>query len=144
MSEVPNLDTVVVDTSAIVAILKDEPEAEHFRQILVDIPLALISAATWTELMIVTLMAGGSQLVVECQGLLHELGIEPSPMQAADADEAFDAYRRYGRGTGHGAKLNFGDCFSYALAKSLGKDLLYKGDDFPQTDIRAATWRNPS
>lgn len=136
MSELPNLDTIVVDTSAIVAILKDEPEAENFRQILVDVPLALISSPTWTELMIVTLMAGGSGLVEECQLLLRELGIEPSPMQPADASAAFDAYRRYGRGTGHNAKLNFGDCFSYALAKSLGVDLLYKGDDFTHTDIR--------
>lgn len=138
MSAVPNLDTVVVDTSAIVAILKDEPEAEHFRRILVDIPSALISAATWTELMIVTFVAGGSQLVGECQGLLRELNIEPTPILPADAGAAFDAYRRYGRGTGHAAKLNFGDCFSYALAKSTGSDLLYKGQDFAQTDVRAA------
>ena len=92
--------------------------------------------------MIVTLIAGGPPLVEQCQDLLRELNIEPSPMQPAAAGAAFDAYRRYGRGTGHPAKLNFGDCFSYAMAKSLGEDLLYKGDDFTHTDIRAATWRN--
>lgn len=141
MSGSPNSGALVVDTSAIVAILKDEPEAEQFRQILADAPLALMCSGTWLELMIVVLNAGGDELVRECQELLRELDITPSPLSADGAATALDAYRRYGRGTDHRARLNFGDAFAYALAKVHETDLLYKGDDFAHTDIQAATWR---
>ncbi|TIO80815.1 MAG: type II toxin-antitoxin system VapC family toxin [Mesorhizobium sp.] len=126
---------MVIDTSAIVVIALNESEAPSFEQRIADDPIRLISAATVLEaaMVIETRLGepGGSELDL----WLHKAGIET--VEAEHADQARRAWRRYGKGR-HPAGLNFGDCFSYALAALTGEPLLYKGNDFSQTDIRAA------
>jgi len=128
---------MVIDTSAIVAIALDEPEAPSFEERIVDDPVRLVSAATVLEAAMVLEArlgeAGGSELDL----WLHKIGAEIVPVSADDADQARRAWRRYGKGR-HPAGLNYGDCFSYALAFLTGEPLLYKGNDFSQTDISAA------
>ncbi|MEW9617731.1 type II toxin-antitoxin system VapC family toxin [Shinella sp. S4-D37] len=128
---------MVIDTSAIVAIALDEPEAPSFEERIADDPVRLISAATVLEAAMVLETrlgeAGGSELDL----WLHKIGAEIVPVSTGDADQARRAWRRYGKGR-HPAGLNYGDCFSYALAFLTGEPLLYKGNDFSQTDIRAA------
>ncbi|EHK52560.1 type II toxin-antitoxin system VapC family toxin [Allomesorhizobium alhagi] len=128
---------MVIDTSAIVAIALNEPEAPSFEQRIADDPVRLIAAATVLEaaMVIETRLGepGGSELDL----WLHKAGIEIVAVDAEHADQARRAWRRYGKGR-HPAGLNFGDCFSYALAALTGEPLLYKGNDFSQTDIRAA------
>jgi ribonuclease VapC len=128
---------MVIDTSAIVAIALNEPEATAFEQRFADDPVRLISAATVLEaaLVLETRLGelGGSELDL----WLHKVGIEIVAVEPDHADQARRAWRRYGRGR-HPAGLNYGDCFSYALAALSGEPLLYKGHDFAQTDIRAA------
>jgi ribonuclease VapC len=126
---------MVIDTSAIVAIALGEPEAPLFEQHIADDPIRLISAATVLEaaMVIETRLgeAGGSELDL----WLHRIGVEIVAVEPEHADQARRAWRRYGKGR-HPAGLNFGDCFSYALALLTGEALLFKGNDFPLTDIR--------
>lgn len=128
---------MVIDASAIVAIAFNEPEAKSFRERVADDPVRLISAATVFEasMVIETRLgeAGGGNLDL----WLHKADVEIVPVTAEHADQARRAWRRYGKGR-HPAGLNFGDCFSYALAALSGEPLLFKGNDFSQTDIRAA------
>ncbi|AYD00710.1 type II toxin-antitoxin system VapC family toxin [Neorhizobium sp. NCHU2750] len=128
---------MVIDTSAIVAIALNEPEAPTFEQCIADDPVRLISAATWLEVAIVIETrlgaAGGSELDL----WLHKIGAEIIAVDASLADQARRAWRRYGKGR-HPAALNYGDCFSYALAMLTGERLLYKGNDFSKTDIQPA------
>ncbi|WP_426232521.1 type II toxin-antitoxin system VapC family toxin [Pararhizobium sp. DWP3-4] len=128
---------MVIDTSAIVAIAQNEPEAAKFEQSIADDPVRLISAATLLEAAMVIEArlgeAGGSELDL----WLHKIGVEIVAVEPDHADHARRAWRRYGKGR-HPAGLNFGDCFSYALAELTGEPLLYKGNDFSKTDIRAA------
>jgi ribonuclease VapC len=130
---------MVIDTSAIVAFLLDEPESKSFAQILAaNSPLA-ISAVTLHEASVV--MAGkakqaGVQLFDD---FLRDSAIEVSSVTTEDALAAREAYFRYGRGY-HPAQLNLADCFAYALAKGRNEPLLFKGDDFAKTDIVPA-WR---
>ncbi len=128
---------IVVDTSALYAILSDETEAETFKRILsVEVGICL-SAPTWVE----AVMVCRSRLphgLERLERLASVLSMERQAFDARQADLAAEAFRRYGRGSGHPARLNFGDCFSYALARSLDAALLYKGDDFVHTDIRSA------
>jgi ribonuclease VapC len=128
---------MVIDTSAIVAIALNEPEAPSFEQRIADDPVRLISAATVLEaaMVIETRLGepGGSELDL----WLHKAGLEIVAVAPEHADQARRAWRRYGKGR-HPASLNFGDCFSYALAALTGEPLLYKGNDFSQTDIQAA------
>jgi ribonuclease VapC len=131
---------IVIDTSAIVAVFKGEADAERIALCIDDADLLLFSAASLLEASMVlsgmrsTLEAGDEWL----DRLLAEQDVVIEPVTAAQAQLARMAFRMYGRGTGHGAALNFGDCFSYALAKSLDAPLLFKGDDFSRTDIRPA------
>ena len=127
---------VVVDTSALMAILLLEPDANAYKDCLSDATDAYLSAATLTELGIVC-MARGSIGLRKMRLLLDEQNIEVLPHSCECADLSVDAYARFGKGR-HPAALNFGDCCSYALAKSLDLPLLFKGDDFAQTDIRSA------
>lgn len=128
---------MVIDTSALVAIAFNEPEAKGFRERIADDPVRLISAATVLEatMVIETRLgeAGGGELDL----WLHKANVEIVALTADHADQARRAWRRFGKGR-HPAGLNFGDCFAYALAKATGEPLLYKGNDFAQTDIRAA------
>jgi ribonuclease VapC len=130
---------VVLDTSAIVAILCDEPEAEQLERALVEDPVRLISAATLIEsgIIIETRLgeAGGGELDL----WLHKLKAEVVEVSAEHAAIAREAYRRYGKGRGKGNGLNFGDCFAYALASARGERLLFIGGDFAKTDIQPAT-----
>ncbi|ACL62432.1 type II toxin-antitoxin system VapC family toxin [Methylobacterium nodulans] len=128
---------MVIDTSAIVAIALDEPEAAGFERKIADDPVRLISAATVLEAAMVLETrlgeAGGSELDL----WLHKAEVEIVAVEPEHADRARRAWRRYGKGR-HSAGLNFGDCFSYALAALTGEPLLFKGNDFSQTDVRAA------
>jgi ribonuclease VapC len=128
---------IVVDTSALIAILKQEPEQAQFRQFLLETSDVRIAAPTKFELMMVAhgLKLGDTNELV--LGLLVETKIQVIPWTDRLADLAFDAFMRFGKGR-HPAKLNFGDCMSYTLAKSLGAPLLYKGEDFSKTDISSA------
>jgi ribonuclease VapC len=127
---------IVADSSAFMAVLLQEPDADRFAQALTDSPT--ISAATLVELAAVCLRRGGTALLQQMQMLIQESSVVVVPLTAEVARTAIDGYSRYGLGIGKPACLNFGDCFSYALAKSLDQPLLYKGDDFAQTDIRSA------
>ena len=126
---------MVVDTSAIIAVLLRELEASHFSRALADAPRTLMSAVTRVELSFVAEGRKGSIGRAVLEDFLRESKIEVIPVSLPHADLALEAFRRFGRGR-HRAGLNIGDCFSYALAKAADLPLLFKGDDFIHTDIR--------
>ena len=128
---------MVIDTSAILAILGDEPEAELFADKIASAEMRWVSAATLLETAIVVEArhgaAGGQKLdemIVAAQILVEAVTVEQVALARL-------AYRTYGKGR-HPAGLNFGDCFSYALAKLRSEPLLFKGEDFTQTDLQIA------
>jgi len=126
---------IVVDASALVAIGELEPEAEIFAGVLLTNETQ-ISAVNYVEAGLVLIGRGRLTSKAELNIWLATLGVEI--VQAVDlAEEALLAYLTFGRGY-HPARLNMGDCFAYALAKSLDAPLLYKGDDFALTDVRSA------
>jgi len=127
----------VVDTSAIVAVLWSEPEADVFWHLLHGAAPARMSVGTYLEArLVVEGRRGGMEGVVD--ELVATLAITLEPVTLEQGRIAADANRRFGRGSGHPARVNFGDCFSYALAKATGEPLLFKGDDFGHTDVAAA------
>ena len=129
---------MIVDSSAIMAILNDEPESRPFAMALASAANARMSAGTLAELSIVI---DGRRDPVRSAWLdpfLAQCRIEIVNVTAEQARCARAAHRDFGRGSGHPARLNFGDCFSYALAKATGEPLLFKGDDFGHTDLTAA------
>lgn len=126
---------IVVDTSALLAILLEEPAAKICRDTLAAAPDVRISAGTLCETLIVAAHRGHFD---EMKALVDELGIAVEPVAAADADRVARAHALRGKGV-NPAGLNFGDCFAYALAKERGCPLLYAGADFARTDLRAAT-----
>ena len=131
----------VIDTSAIMAILLDESDSELFRHHL-DIHLnPVISVATLHELYCVVTRGGLSHGMEQANTLLSLIEPELASFDVEQLAVARDAYTAYGRGSGHAANLNMGDCFSYALAKSRNLPLLFKGDDFVHTDIKPALRR---
>jgi ribonuclease VapC len=126
---------VIVDTSALIAILRDEPEAPACARAIEAASRRRISAANFVEAAIVI---DGSRDPVASRrfdDLLREAQAEIEPVTEAQARIAREAYRDFGRGSGHPARLNFGDCFAYALARTTGEPLLFKGDDFTHTDV---------
>lgn len=127
---------MVLDTSAIVAILRAEPEHALFSRLLARANDPMISAATLLECSMV--QARFESGVADLDDLLPSAGIRVAAVDLAQVHAARDAWLRYGKGRGNAAKLNFGDCFSYALAVTTGRPLLYKGDDFAQTDVVSA------
>lgn len=126
---------MVVDTSALMAILLDEPTADALKAALVADDALLLSAGTMAEAMIV---AGRRQLGLEMDQLIKGLGFEVVSVSASTAARIAQAYERWGKGM-HPAGLNFGDCFAYALATERGCRLLFVGDDFGRTDILSAS-----
>jgi ribonuclease VapC len=126
---------VIVDTSALVAVLLDEPEAPAMARAMAAAPACRISAATYLELAVVVDGRRDPTLSGAIDSLLRRGRIEIAPFTGEQARLARMAYREFGRGSGHPAQLNMGDCFSYALARDLGEPLLFKGGDFALTDI---------
>jgi ribonuclease VapC len=127
---------MVIDTSAVAAILFDEPDAAALEGKIADDPVRLMSAATLLEATIVVEARLGDAGGREFDLWLHRAEVEILGMDAEQADLARRAWRRFGRGR-HPAGLNYGDCFSYALAAARDEPLLFKGDDFTKTDLKA-------
>lgn len=129
---------MVVDTSALVAILKAEPEAATFLATLAAATGCRLSAANFVEAGLIANRDPTGAHREALEDLLREFDICIEPVSERQARLALDAFRRYGKGTGHPAGLNYGDCFAYALAADTGEPLLFKGDDFPRTDLAPA------
>ncbi|MBK5233351.1 MAG: type II toxin-antitoxin system VapC family toxin [Thermoleophilia bacterium] len=129
---------MIVDTSAIVAIVQGEPEAEKFAALLLEAEDPQISAANYLEAGLVVDSAGDPVVSRELDVVLKGAQMSIEPFSAKQAAVARQAYRDFGKGSGHPANLNFGDCFAYALASETGEPLLFKGDDFTHTDVTAA------
>ncbi|MCA1941869.1 MAG: type II toxin-antitoxin system VapC family toxin [Caenispirillum bisanense] len=127
---------MIVDTSALVAILQGEDDAVALMGAIVAAPVRFMSAASYLELGIVIDKLRDPEFSGLVDHLLTRARIEIAPVTTDQARLAREAYRRYGRGSGHPARLNFGDCFAYALAKDRDMPLLFKGDDFSHTDVR--------
>jgi len=128
---------VIVDSSAVIAVLLEEPEAAWFRVLLTSEADVRMSAVTDFETRLIAVHRRGPLLVERYEELLTSSGITIAPFDATQAALAFSAYRRYGKGN-HPAKLTFADCAAYALAKGLDMSLLFKGEDFARTDVRRA------
>ena len=128
---------MIVDTSAILAVLFNEPDAGHFTRAIAESTLCRMSTANYLEAALViegrTGMAGGHELDL----FIKRATIELVPVSVEQAQAARLAWRRFGKGN-HPAGLNFGDCFAYALAEVTGEPLLYKGEDFALTDAEPA------
>jgi len=129
---------IVVDTSAIVALVFDEPERGAIAQVLQQADRGLVSTVSVVEARMVVHGRRGQRAVVLLDDLLRLPVFELVPPGPAEMDAAYSAFVAFGKGSGHPAGLNFGDVFSYALAKVRGLPLLYKGEDFGQTDIASA------
>lgn len=128
---------MVIDTSALVAILLSEPEQPRFAELIANAGVRLISAATELETSMVIEARRGPAGGRELDLLLHRARVTVVEVTAEQAELAREAWRRFGKGR-HPAGLNYGDCFSYALAQVSGEPLLCKGEDFVKTDIRLA------
>ncbi len=127
---------MIVDTSALIAILRDEPDARMYAQAIADTFTRRLSAANYVETAAVIDASRDPVASRRLDDLLREAELIIEPVTVEQAQIAREAYRDFGRGSGHQAKLNFGDCFAYALAKVTGEPLLFKGNDFSKTDIR--------
>ena len=132
---------MIIDASALIAILRDEPEAAACAQAIEAASGRRISAANFLEAAIVIDASRDPISSRRFDDLLREARIVIEPVTEAQARIAREAYRDYGRGSSHPARLNFGDCFAYALARDSGEPLLFKGDDFAHTDVTPALKR---
>ena len=132
---------MIIDSSALIAILRNEPDAAIFAEAIEAAPIRRISAANYVEAGAVVDGSRDPVLSRRFDDLLRNAQIQVEPVTEIQARIAREAYRDYGRGSGHPAKLNFGDCLAYALAKALREPLLYKGDDFGRTDVTPALSR---
>ena len=128
---------MVVDSSALIAILEREPETLIFRKRLLEAELVLIGSATLFEASLVALSRRGDGGLKQLQDMVIGYGIGVVPLDASHAALALEAFRRFGKGR-HRAGLNYGDCMAYALAVATDMPLLFKGDDFIHTDVRSA------
>ena len=129
---------MIIDSSAIVALLRSEPDAQRFSDAIAAADLRRISAASYLEVAIVIDASRDPVASGRVDEMLAEADIVIEPVTEAQARRARTAYRDFGRASGHPARLNFGDCFAYALAKDRGEPLLFKGGDFAQTDVKVA------
>jgi ribonuclease VapC len=130
---------MIVDTSALIAILRDEPDAMSYAKAIANAAVRCISAASYVETAAVIDASRDPIASRRFDDLLREAHFVIEPVTEAQARIAREAYRDFGRGSGHPASLNFGDCFAYALAKAKNEPLLFKGDDFAHTDITPAS-----
>ncbi len=126
---------MIVDTSALIAILRDESDAEDFAEAIESAPARFISAANFLETAVVIDSNRDPVASRRVDELLHEAEIFIVAVTENQARVAREAYRDFGKGSGHPAGLNFGDCFAYALAKETADSLLFKGNDFIHTDV---------
>ncbi len=129
---------VIVDASALLAILFEEPDARKMENILGETPDDLVmSPVNYLEAAVRVDQFKSEEKALKFDALIQAAKIEIVPVTAEQAYLAREAYKRFGKGN-HAAKLNLGDCFAYALSKTRGEPLLFKGDDFRQTDVEAA------
>ena len=128
---------MIVDSSALLAVLNREPDAERYQAAILAAVPCRMSVASILETSIVVESRGGAEAGAELAAYVERAGIEPAPVTAEQLAEARQAWRRFGKGR-HPAALNLGDCFAYALARTTGEPLLHKGDDFALTDISVA------
>jgi ribonuclease VapC len=129
---------MVIDSSAILALLLDEPEAPAMARAIASDPRRLLSAFSALESSVVIEAKKGENGGREFDLLVHKAGLDIVPMDSGQAELARSAWRKYGKGR-HPAGLNIGDCCAYALSRYSGEPLLYKGEDFAKTDVRGAT-----
>ena len=127
---------MVIDTSAVIACLLDEPERASLVDAMAADPVKLISVMGVVEASLVMIGRKRADGLSDLEAFLTDAEIERVPVDVRQAEAAVEAFRRFGRGR-HQARLNIGDCFTYALAKTTGEPLLFKGEDFARTDIQA-------
>jgi ribonuclease VapC len=130
---------VILDTSVIVALLLAEPDAPAFARLIKEADVVRMSAASYVELAAVIDGRRAAEASGSLDPFLERMRVVIEPLTERQARIARDVNQRYGRGSGHPARLNMGDCFAYALARDLGEPLLFKGNDFAQTDIELVT-----
>jgi ribonuclease VapC len=132
-----NSDTIVIDASVLVAIFKSETDSAQLIERITSYKKRALSAATWLEAAIVcesaSAQAGND---ADFEELIQNLNVDVVSFTPEQARLAFEAFKRFGNGQGSKASLNFGDCFTYALAKELQAPLLFKGNDFAHTDLQ--------
>ena len=128
---------MIIDTSAVLAVLFGEPDAGRYEEAIAAAWPRRMSMVALLEAAMVVEVRGGAAAGQELDTLLERSEIELAPVTPEHANAARRAWRRFGKGN-HPAALNFGDCFAYALAKTAGEPLLFKGEDFSRTDIEAA------
>ena len=128
---------MIVDSSALIAVILDEADESRFLEAMVDAPVLRMSAGNWLETAIVIDNRNDSAMATRFDDLKAALELEIVPVTEEIANQGRIAYARYGRGH-HPARLNYGDCFAYALASATRETLLFKGNDFAQTDIEPA------
>jgi ribonuclease VapC len=126
---------MVLDTSAILAILQDEPERRKFNEAIEAAETRSLSTASFVECSMILESRYGADGVRDLDLFIAKARVSLVPVDEEQADLGRRAFRNYGKGR-HPASLNFGDCFSYALARALDEPLLFKGNDFPQTDVK--------
>jgi len=129
---------MIVDTSAIMTVALEEPDHHRVIEALSNAGAVHISTGTAFELEIVLLRVASAVTTRRAHALLSAAAVATAPFDERQLATATSAYRTYGRGSGHPARLNYGDCFSYALAVTTDRPLLYVGDDFARTDVRSA------
>ena len=131
---------MIIDTSAIIAVLRDEQDAVSFARAIADATTRRISAVNFVESAVVIDASRDPIATRRFDDFMKEASILIEPVTAQQAQIARAAYRDFGKGSGHPARLNFGDCFAYALAKESSAPLLFKGKDFAQTDVAVAPY----
>ena len=132
---------IVVDTSAIIAVLYREPGFDRFVRAIAEAESCFLSAVGYFEAAMVLIGRSEPEAAIELDSFVERSAIELVPFDDEQAKQARDAFIRFGKGR-HPARLNFGDCVSYALAQVRGLPLLYKGEDFAKTDVISAVRRN--
>ncbi len=129
---------MIIDASAIIAILRDEPDAASYARAIADATSRHLSAVNFVEAAVVIDVSRDPIASRRFDDFIKAANIAVEPVTERQAQTARAAYRDFGKGSGHPAKLNFGDCFAYALTRELGQTLLFKGEDFSHTDVASA------